>query len=69
MEVPDCAWHVCAAPDSLPNPQALPEQGCLLICKGAFEKLFAGKGGGLAMEFDPHLPETSCTVRMRWKAS
>lgn len=69
MEVPDCAWHVCAAADSLPNPQALPEQGCLLICKGAFEKLFAGKDGGLAMEFDPHLPETSCTVRMRWKAS
>lgn len=69
MEVPDCAWHICAAADSLPNPDALPEQGCLLICKGAFEKLFAGKDGGLAMEFDPHLPETSCTVRMRWKNS
>jgi len=68
MEVPDCAWHICASADSLPNPDALPEQGCLLICKGAFEKLFDGKGGGLAMEFDPHLPETSCTVRMRWKA-
>lgn len=67
MEVPDCAWHVCAAAESLPNPDALPEQGCLLICKGAFEKLFDGKDGGLAMEFEPHLPETSCTVRMRWK--
>jgi len=68
MEVPDCAWHVCAAPETLPNPDALPEQGCLLICKGAFERLFDGKDGGLSMEFEPHLPETSCTVRMRWKA-
>ncbi len=67
MEVPDCAWHICPAPESLPNPDALPEQGCLLICKGAFEELFAGENGGLRMEFDPHLPETSCTVRMFWK--
>ena len=66
MEVPDCAWHVCGPAESLPNPDALPEQGCLLICKGAFERLFDGKDG-LAMEFEPHLPETSCTVRMRWK--
>jgi hypothetical protein len=67
MEVPDCAWHICAAAESLPNPGALPEQGCLLICKGAFEKLFDGKDGGLSVEFDPHLPETSCTVRMNWE--
>jgi hypothetical protein len=67
MEVPDCAWHICPTAESLPNPDALPEQGCLLICKGAFEKLFDGKDGGLSMEFDPHLPETSCTVRMSWK--
>ncbi len=68
MEVPDCAWHVCPRADSLPNPDALPEEGCLLICKGAFERLFAGAGGGLSMEFEPHLPDTSCTVRMGWKA-
>ncbi len=67
MFVPDCAWHVCAKAESLPNPNALPEQGCLLICKGAFEELFAGKDGGLSMEFEPHLPDTSCTVRMRWQ--
>ncbi len=67
MEVPDCAWHICPAAASLPNPEALPEQGCLLICKGAFEQLFHGENGGLRMEFDPHLPETSCTVRMSWK--
>ena len=67
MEVPDCAWHVCPAAESLPDPNALPEEGCLLICKGAFEALFDGRDGGLRMEFDPHLPETSCTVRMTWQ--
>jgi hypothetical protein len=68
MEVPDCAWFTCAAAESLPNPEVLPEEGCLLICKGSFERLFNGEDGGLRMEFDPHLPETSCTVRMSWKA-
>ena len=67
MEIPDCAWHVCGPADRLPNPDALPEQGCLLICKGAFERLFDGSEGGPRMEFEPHLPETSCTVRMSWK--
>ena len=66
MEVPECPWHVCPAAESLPNPDALPEQGCLLICKGAFEELFQGEGGGLKVEFEPHLPETSCTARMTW---
>lgn len=67
MEIPDCGWHTCASADSLPNPNALPEEGCLHICKGPFEALFNGEGGGLKMEFDPHLPETSCTVRMSWQ--
>jgi hypothetical protein len=67
MEIPDCAWHICGAAETLPNPDALPEQGCLLICKGAFEELFKGEGGGLKVEFEPHLPETSCTARMTWK--
>jgi hypothetical protein len=67
MEIPDCAWHICGKREDLPNPEKLPEEGCLLICKGAFEKLFDGAGGGLAMEFEPHLPETSCTARMSWK--
>jgi hypothetical protein len=67
MYVPDCAWHVCAKQESLPNPNALPEQGCLLICKAPFEELFKGEDGGLKMEFEPHLPDTSCTVRMSWQ--
>lgn len=67
MYVPDCAWHTCAPADSLPRPGQLPAEGCLLVCKGAFETLFDGAGGGLGMHFEPHLPDTSCTVRMWWK--
>lgn len=63
MEVPSCAWHTCVDPSSLPNPSALPEQGCLLICKGIFERVFSDPDG-VRMEFDPHLPETSCTIRL-----
>jgi hypothetical protein len=63
MEVPNCAWHTCADPSTLPNPNALPEQGCLLICKGVFERVFSSPDG-VRMEFDPHLPETSCTIRL-----
>ena len=66
IEIPECGWHVCAKQSSLPNPDALPEEGCLNICKGPFEALFKGENGGLKMEFEPHLPETSCTVRMTW---
>ena len=66
IEIPECGWHICAKQDSLPNPNALPEEGCLNICKGPFEALFKGENGGLKMEFEPHLPETSCTVRMTW---
>ncbi len=67
MYIPACGWHTCGPADRLPNPHALPEEGCLNICKGPFEALFNGAGGGLKMEFDPHLPETSCTVRMSWQ--
>jgi hypothetical protein len=66
IHIPACHWHLCAAQDSLPDPRALPEQGCLHICKAPFEALFNGANGGLKMQFEPHLPETSCTVRMSW---
>jgi hypothetical protein len=68
MYIPDCAWHTCGPSDRLPNPKKLPEEGCLLICKGSFEELFDGTDGGLAIEFEPDLPDTSCTARMSWKA-
>jgi hypothetical protein len=67
MFIPDCAWHVCGAQESLPNPEKLPEEGCMLICKGAFEELFRGEDSGLSIQFEPDLPETSCTARMSWK--
>jgi hypothetical protein len=67
MYIPDCAWHRCAASDSLPHPGELPAEGCQMICKRPFEALFKGEGGGLRMEFDPHLPDSDCTVRLRWK--
>ena len=67
MYIPDCAWHRCAAPESLPVPGELPAEGCQMICKKPFEALFKGEGGGLRMEFDPHLPNSDCTVRLRWK--
>ena len=66
MYIPECGWHTCGPQDRLPNPNALPEEGCLHICKGPFEAMFKGDNGGLKMEFEPHLPETSCTVRMSW---
>ncbi len=69
MEIPDCAWHTCAKQNSLPNPKALPEEGCLYICKGPFEAMFKGENGGLKIEFEPHLPQTSCSVRMSWDPS
>ncbi|MCX2976766.1 hypothetical protein [Candidatus Marimicrobium litorale] len=69
MFIPECGWHTCGPADRLPNPNALPEEGCLHICKGPFEALFKGEGGGLKMEFEPHLPETSCTVRMSWQTN
>ena len=68
MYIPECGWHTCGPADRLPNPNALPEEGCLHICKGPFEAMFKGENGGLKMEFEPHLPETSCTVRMSWDA-
>lgn len=67
MYIPECAWHICGAQSQLPNPKKLPEEGCLLICKGSFEELFGGDGAAMSMEFEPHLPETSCTARMSWK--
>lgn len=67
MYIPDCAWHTCAAQETLPNPDQLPAEGCQLVCKGPFEAMFANDDTDLNMEFEPHLPETSCTVRMSWK--
>ncbi len=65
VEIPDCAWHRVASSEFLPVPGNLPEQGCLVMCKATCEKVFDGRDG-LQIEFEPHLPETSCTMRIRF---
>jgi hypothetical protein len=64
-DIPDCAWHRVARSDSLPVPGQLPEQGCLIMCKATCENVFDGSDG-LRIEFEPRLPETGCTMRIRW---
>jgi hypothetical protein len=56
MEYPDCQML------RAPRMKNLPEESCLLGCKGACEKLFAD--GPTRMTLDTRLPETSCEVRM-----
>ena len=56
MEYTDC--HMLRAP----RLKKLPEESCLLACKGACEKLF--EQGPLRMTLDTRLPETNCEVRM-----
>jgi hypothetical protein len=65
VDIPDCAWHRVAPSSSLPVLGQLPEQGCLVMCKATCENVFDGRDG-LRIEFEPHLPETSCTMRIRW---
>ncbi len=65
VDVPDCAWHRVAQSDSLPVRGQLPEQGCLVMCKATCENVFDGRHG-LRIEFEPRLPETGCTMRIRW---
>jgi len=60
LEVPDCAFLRAG------RMETLPENSCLQFCKGSCEKLF-GDDSPVKMEFDPHLPETGCTIRASWK--
>lgn len=56
MEYTDCQML------RAPRMKNLPEESCLLGCKGACEKLF--EEGPLRMTLDTRLPETTCEVRM-----
>ena len=56
MEYTDCLML------RAPRLKALPEECCLLGCKGACEKLF--EEGPVRMTLDTRLPETTCEVRM-----
>ncbi len=55
MEVTDCLWL------RSPRMKELPEEGCLLVCKGACEKAFAHFRSTMLME--PGLPDTTCELR------
>lgn len=57
-EIPECAMHTSTGTQS---PQ---ENSCLMACKAACEKVFDANSA-MPMEFDPHLPGLSCTLRVR----
>jgi hypothetical protein len=57
MFVPRCWWHTAVGDDRTQD------QSCLLACKGGSERLFAS-AFGIRSDFDPHLPEYSCTIRI-----
>ncbi len=56
MEYSDCKML------RAPRMKNLPEESCLLGCKGSCEKLF--EDGPVRMTLDTRLPETTCEVRM-----
>jgi hypothetical protein len=56
MEYTDCQML------RAPRMKNLPEESCLLACKGACEKIF--EDGPVRMTLDTRLPETTCEVRM-----
>ncbi|WP_251941040.1 hypothetical protein [Nocardia sp. CDC159] len=56
-DIPECAMHT--APGSL-----LPQtNSCLMGCKAACERVFDADSA-IPLEFDPHLPGLSCTLRV-----
>lgn len=57
-EIPECAMHTSVGTNS---PQ---ENSCLMACKAACEKVFDANSA-MPLEFDPHLPGLSCTLRVR----
>ncbi|PIB77689.1 hypothetical protein CQY22_001750 [Mycolicibacterium brumae] len=57
-EIPECAMHTVAGTGSAQ------ENSCLMGCKASCEKVFHA-GGPMPLEFDPHLPGLSCTLRVR----
>jgi len=57
MFVPRCWWHTAVGNDRTQD------QSCLLACKRGSERLFAS-AFGVRADFDPHLPDYSCTIRI-----
>ncbi|WP_194818204.1 hypothetical protein [Nocardia sp. XZ_19_385] len=57
-EIPECAMHT-----SVSSPAAQ-ENSCLMGCKAACERVF-DQNSAMPLEFEPHLPGLSCTLRVR----
>ncbi len=57
-EIPECAMHTA------PGTDTAQENICQMGCKAACEKVFHA-GSAMPLEFDPHLPGLSCTLRVR----
>lgn len=56
-EIPECAMHTAT------DTGVAQEHSCLMACKAACEKVF-DKNSAMPLEFDPHLPGLSCTLRV-----
>ncbi|BBZ24307.1 hypothetical protein [Mycolicibacter hiberniae] len=61
-EIPECAMHTAT------EAGVAQEHSCLMACKAACEKLF-DKDSAMPLEFEPHLPGLSCTLRVHPAAS
>lgn len=61
-EIPECAMHTAT------EAGVAQEHSCLMACKTACEKVF-DKDSAMPLEFDPHLPGLSCTLRVHPAAS
>ncbi|MGV0741316.1 hypothetical protein [Mycolicibacterium sp. XJ870] len=57
-EISECAMHTTAGTNTAQ------QHSCLMGCKAACEKVFDAHSA-MPMEFDPHLPGLSCTLRVR----
>lgn len=55
-EIEECAMHTCT------DTGVAQEHSCLMACKAACEKVFDSTA--MPLEFDPHLPGLSCTLRV-----
>jgi hypothetical protein len=58
MFIPRCWMHTA------PGGNRTHDQACVQGCKGACERVFNGRTP-VRMEFEPHLPDFSCTLRVK----
>lgn len=56
-EIDECAMHTATGTG------VAQEHSCLMACKASCEKVF-DRDSAMPLEFDPHLPGLSCTLRV-----